>query len=203
MASTAAKVVLGIGCGFVLLVGAGLATCAGCAAMIGHSNLRPASPSASSSASEAQYPTWKGGESERSQMDGSRTVQYRLRSDDILEGWLSVEKPVIVAECRERKIEAYLVTGMPLNPELGRFQKYTVRLRFDNNVPTSETWSASTDDKAVFAPRPVVLLKRIAQAKILRVEVTPFNSNPGVATFHVEGFSEPLAKITGACRSRH
>jgi hypothetical protein len=90
-----------------------------------------------------------------------------------------------------------------LAPELGRFQRYTVRLRFDNNPPTSEAWSESTDNKAVFAPRPSSFLKRLAQAKTLRVEVTPFNSNPGVATFYVDGFSEPLAKITEACRGRH
>jgi hypothetical protein len=136
-------------------------------------------------------------------MDGSRTVQYRLRSDELLVGWLTAERPVIVAECREKKISAYLVTGMSLRPELGRFQKYTVRLRFDSKPPTSEAWSESTDDKAVFAPQPAAFLKRVAQAKTLRVEVTPFNSNPGVATFHVDGFSEPLSKITAACRGRH
>jgi hypothetical protein len=200
MPSTTAKVVLGIGCGLLLLIGAGLATCAGCVAMIGHSI--PES-STSSSGTMPQHPVWTGGEAERSQMDGSRTVHYQLRSDELLEGWLTTERPVLVAECQERKVEAYLVTGMSLRPELGHFQKYTVRYRFDNNPPISELWSESTDNKAVFAPHPTTFLKKVAQAKTLRIEVTPFNSNPGVATFHVDGFSEPLAKITEACRGRH
>jgi hypothetical protein len=201
MASTTAKVVLGIGCGLLLLIGAGLATCAGCVAMMDHSVQE--SSTSSSSESMAQHSGWTGGETERSQMDSSRTVRYQLRSDELLEGWLTTERPVLVAECRERKVEAYLVTGMSLRPELGHFQKYTVRYRFDNNPPTSELWSESTDNKAVFAPRPTAFLKRVAKAKALRIEVTPFNSNPGVATFHVDGFSEPLAKIMDACRGRH
>jgi len=197
LASTGAKVVLGIGCGLLAIIAAGFVTCAGCVAMIG-SHSSPAS----STAGEPRHPTWTGGEGEPSQMDGSRTVHYQLRSDDLLVGWLTAERPVIVAECRERKVSAYLVTGMSLRPELGRFQKYTVRLRFDSHNPTTEAWSESTDGKAVFAPRPAAFLKRMAQAKTLRVEVTPFNSNPGVATFHVVGFSEPLAKITETCRGR-
>lgn len=200
MASTAAKVFLGIGCVLLVLIVGGLATCAGCVAMIGHTKPEFSS---SSSGSLPQHPMWTGGEAERSKMDSSRTVRYQLRSDEILKGWLTTERPVLVAECSERKIEAYLVTGMSLRPELGHFQKYTVRYRFDNNSPISELWSESTDDKAVFAPRPTAFLKRVAQAKNLSIEVTPFHSNPGVATFHVDGFSEPLAKITEACRGRH
>jgi hypothetical protein len=133
-------------------------------------------------------------------MDGSRTVRYQLKASSILEGWLSAEQPVLVASCSEHKIEAYLVTNMPLSPELGKFQKYTVRLRFDSGSPRAEQWSESTDGKAVFAPSPLAFLKRVAKAKLLRMEVTPFRANPGVATFEVDGFVRPLKQITDTCQ---
>jgi hypothetical protein len=55
MASTATKVVLGIGCGLLLLIGGGLATCAGCFALIGHSARQSASVA---SPEENPYTMW-------------------------------------------------------------------------------------------------------------------------------------------------
>jgi hypothetical protein len=53
MASTATKVVLGIGCGLLLVLGASLATCAGCVALFKHSadSLPPTAPTASTASS--------------------------------------------------------------------------------------------------------------------------------------------------------
>jgi hypothetical protein len=135
-------------------------------------------------------------------MDGSRTVHYQINADDTISGWLTEKTPILVARCYERKVEAFLVTGMPMRPELGKFQKYTVRLRFDDGSPRTEVWDDSTDDKAIFAPQPSAFLKRVEKAKILRMEVTPFNANPGVATFHFGGFAGPLAAINEACRGK-
>lgn len=199
MVSTATKVFFGLGCAVLLGIGLLMATCAGCATMMMHQ-----AGSSSAPATESPSPDggWKGGEQARSEMDSSRTVLYHLAANGPLVGWLHVETPSLVAVCREGKTEAYLETGMPLNPELGKFHEYTVRLRFDDGAPRTERWNQSTDDKAVFSPHPVAFLKQLAKAKTLKVEVTPFNASPGVATFYVAGFAGPLGKISTVCKWR-
>jgi hypothetical protein len=95
--------------------------------------------------------------------------------------------------------EIYLLTGMPMNPELGRFNRYTVRIRFDDKPARREFWSESTDHEAVFAPSPIVLARQLAKANELKLELTPFNSSPQTVVLPVVGFQEPLADLAKAC----
>lgn len=58
MASTATKIVLGIGCVMLLAIGGGLATCAGCVALFKQSADRSGSPSAPRANEADPYAMW-------------------------------------------------------------------------------------------------------------------------------------------------
>ena len=81
MASTATKVVLGIGCGLLLVLGGGLATCAGCVALFRHS--------AQNAPSSASTPN-----------DSSGSIQEKVEGpgvsfDDRFESWHLCKEQVL------------------------------------------------------------------------------------------------------------
>lgn len=192
MASTTTKVFLGLGCALVLSFGFALTTCAGCMASM-HSELPASSPASSGG-------EWKGGVIGRSPMDDSVLIQFHVDAVNELQGWRSSHRPRVVAECREHKTNVYLITGMPLAPELGKFEKYTIRRRMDGRPFRTELWSESTDGAAVFSPSAIALSRELAKTKEMLIEVTPFHSSPQTIIFTVSGFSGPLQAISEACQ---
>jgi hypothetical protein len=139
---------------------------------------------------------------EKSQLDDTKTVVYALRAENTIDGWLAHEQPTLIARCSEKKLEAYVVTGMSASPELGEFHRYTVKVRLDDRPATSQMWTQSTDNKALFSPASTSLMTSLASAKRLRVSFTPFNASPQVIEFDVAGFQEPLAEIQATCHGK-
>lgn len=134
-----------------------------------------------------------------SAMDDSKTVALSRTADGNLAGWLQATRPELVARCEENRTLVYLVTGVSLNPELGRYEEYTVRLRMDDGPARTQRWRGSTDDKAIFAPDPIPLLRQLAAADTLKVELTPFNASAQVITFRVAGLNEQLGVLAASC----
>ena len=193
MALSAGKVLLGVGCAILLVGGGMLATCAGCVA----SSIKDASTH-----EPQQEPNgrWRGGDFGPSAMDDSRTITYQLKALNELQGWPQrVARPRLVAKCAENHTEVYVVMGMPLSPELGKFERYTVRLRMDGSPARREVWSESTDGEAIFSPSPIPLARQIAKSKEMLMEVTPFRSSPQAIIFQVAQFDGPLKEISAAC----
>jgi hypothetical protein len=138
-------------------------------------------------------------ETGRSKMDDSPTVVLSAQASNQIEGWLERYRPELIVRCREGKTTVYAVTGMPAQPEYGKFEEATVRLRLDNRAPETEVWSESTDGKALFAPDAMALIPKLATAKRLRFEFTPFNSSGVLAEFSISGLDAYIGKIAGAC----
>ena len=162
----------------------------------------PTTPSRTATPSAPATPP-KGGkwvaEQGASQMDDSRTVTFRLEAEAGIEGWLKRQKPVLIVRCRERSTNAYMVTGMSASVESGDLEGHTVRVRFDDSPAQRQRWTESTDNEALFAPRAIEFAKSVASAKMLRLEFTPFNASPVIATFEVAGFNEHIGKVGAAC----
>jgi hypothetical protein len=133
-----------------------------------------------------------------SPMDGSKTVTLTLRSEDEVKGWLESTRPSLVIRCREKETDAYVVTGIAANPEIGA-ENFRVRLRFDNGVPVTEHWSQSTDSKGLFASNARQLSERLAGAKTLTFQFTPFNASAAVARFNLQGLGTHLDKVANGC----
>ena len=142
---------------------------------------------------------WTGGRAGASPTDDSPTVSYLLESSEPIAGWLRQEKPRLVIRCQERRTEVYVDVGMPASVEYGKDDRHTVRLRFDDAPVTQEAWTDSTDDKALFAPNPIQLAHRVARAKTVTFEFTPFNAKAQTATFDVTGADAVVTHVARAC----
>lgn len=80
------------------------------------------------------------------------------------------------------------------------FDRITVRVRLDDNKPATQSWTESTDRKALFSSNAVALAKKIASSKRMIFEFTPFNSNTVTVIFNVEGLSVLLPEIAETCK---
>jgi type VI secretion system protein VasI len=101
--------------------------------------------------------------------------------------------------CKERKTEAYIVTGMSPQPEYGT-DAATVTLRFDKEKATKYHMSKSTDGEALFFGQSVELIKSMLQHTTVLFEFVPFNSSPVMTTFDLRGLSEAVKPLREACK---
>jgi type VI secretion system protein VasI len=166
-----------------------------------------ASPSSSTASTppdppEAPKPSkgkWDGGAQDASAMDDTPTVAYSLEAENEISGWLVRKRPTLIVRCRERKTDVYVTSGMSAQPELGEYERHTVRLRFDDEQATAQLWQQSTNNEALFAPSGVALAKRLAKTKRLRLEFTPFNASRAVIEFETGGFDQVIGEIAKPC----
>lgn len=156
-------------------------------------------PAAASATSPATADNWVDASGAKSQMDDSTVVAYGLAADGPIQGWLESATPRLVVRCREHQTDALVNMGVSPQPELGLFQKNTVQVRFDDAPARSEVWQESTDNKSLFSPTPIHLIREIAKASRLRVQFIPFQSNAAVMTFDVHGFGKRLEALSKAC----
>lgn len=159
----------------------------------------PSSPIASSVPSNNK-PTdqWQVSEG-TSPMDSSPAVSMSLLSQGQIQGWLESQQPSLVIRCQENKTEVYVVTGTAASVEYGA-DTHTVRLRFDEGKPITQHWSASTDSKALFAPHAIPLAKQLDNHSRFTFEFTPFNANPAIAVFELDGIDKHIGKVKSTCR---
>jgi len=136
---------------------------------------------------------------EPSQMDGSKTVLLALDADNEIEGWLKKSRPTLIVRCHEGKTDVYATLGVSANPERGRYNEYTVRIRLDDQPATKQTWGSSTDNEALFARNGAALADQISGAKRMLLEFTPFNASPATVEFNVAGLEKDLPKVKAAC----
>ena len=122
----------------------------------------------------------------------SRTVSFLLDAEESIQGPISENVPTLVVRCKEDIPEVYISTGMAASVEEGT-DDHHVRLRFDSEDAQVEAWSESTNNEALFEPHSVQFIEHLAKAKKLAFGFTPFDANPQVAIFDVEGLGRQLA----------
>ncbi|HXH06138.1 MAG TPA: hypothetical protein VNI83_06060 [Vicinamibacterales bacterium] len=133
-----------------------------------------------------------------SPMDDAPVVVYRLEALAPIRGWLTAARPSLVVRCKAQRTDVFLTIGLPLAVELD--DERTLQIRIDGEPAREERWGLSTDEEALFAPRPIALARRLARAERLRLRVTPFMAAPAVIEFDVRGFAgaaEELARFCG------
>jgi hypothetical protein len=135
----------------------------------------------------------------RSAMDDSKGVTFDLEAENEIAGWLKRKTPSLIVRCKEKATNVYMVTDMPASVESGDLDGHTIRVRFDDAPAQRQKWSESTDKNALFAPNAVQMTRNIAKAKTLRLEFTPFNASPVIATFDVSGFEQHIGKVASIC----
>jgi hypothetical protein len=66
----------------------------------------------------------------KSEMDDTAGLLLRTRASNVISGWLKTYRPALIIRCKEKELEAYVVTGMSAAVESG--DSRTVRVRFDD-----------------------------------------------------------------------
>ncbi|MGO9271438.1 MAG: hypothetical protein ACLQOO_14450 [Terriglobia bacterium] len=134
-------------------------------------------------------------------MDGSRTVVLSLDSDSALN--IVTLGPTLVVRCDRLKTSVYVVTDDPASQEFSdELSEHTVRLKFDALKPVTQTWTESQDMSALFAPDPIALARRLAQAKGFNFEFTSYHQGRLVLHFDLNGLDKELPLVQGACHWR-
>lgn len=142
---------------------------------------------------------WFGGAGAPSAMDDSPTVVFTLRADNEISGWLKKETPTLIVRCSEKRTAVYVENGMSPQPEYGKSNQASVRIRFDAAPAKAEVWTESTDNEALFSPQPIPFLRAMVKAERLLFQFTPFNSPPVIVEFTVRGFGDRLGVVQDTC----
>jgi type VI secretion system protein VasI len=141
---------------------------------------------------------------DHSPMDDSKTVVLSLDSDDKIDGPLGPKQPTLIIRCQEGKTEVYAHTGMAASVEEdfegGPIYTHTVKIRLDQGDAVTEHWGESTAHDALFSESDgIEFAKQLAGAQTLIFQFTPFDANPAVAHFDVQGLDAHLTKVADAC----
>lgn len=93
----------------------------------------------------------------------------------------------LVMRFKGKNLDVYVDTGKIVNDESA-----SVRVKFDDAAPMRQTWTRSTDYKAVFSPDPFGLLTRLRLSKQFYIEYPPYQKVPDTIMFNVAGLSAAL-----------
>lgn len=142
---------------------------------------------------------------DKSPMDDSKTVVLSLESEDMIQGPLGAKRPSLVIRCQEGKTDTYVVTHMAASVEedydgAPRLD-HTVKIRFDDGNAIQEFWEESGSHDALFIGADgKELAKTLSHTQRFTFQFTPFNANPAVARFDLQGLDSHLGKVADACR---
>lgn len=98
----------------------------------------------------------------------------------------------LVIRCAKHKTEAYINTDTVVD-------NGAVRIKFDQSPPIRQSWTRSTDYKALFSPDAVTFSRELANAKTFMFEFTPFQEGARSASFDVLNLAPKLQRLSEAC----
>jgi hypothetical protein len=147
---------------------------------------------------------WTGGRAPTSEMDSSPSVMYLLDADRPIQGWPNKKStPTLVLRCKEGTLDAFVQTRMSPNPSADA-EEYrqtlseirgtpvgpiaVVRVRWDATEAGDEYWGVATDRETLFASEPYKFVEAVVKTQALRIQFTPYRSNPQIMLFSVRGF---------------
>ena len=99
----------------------------------------------------------------------------------------------LFVECKDRQFSVYASFPFVL-------ESNTIRYRFDEETGVTETWTNSTNYKALFYPRDArAFARRIAASNRMYYEVRKYAAGPESGSWNVEGLEAHLSKIESTC----
>ncbi len=98
----------------------------------------------------------------------------------------------LMIRCAKHKTDAYVDTNAVVD-------NGAVRIKFDQGAPMHQSWTRSTDYKALFAPDAVSFARQLSKAKMFMFEYTPFQEGARSISFDVSDLGPKLQRISDAC----
>lgn len=121
-------------------------------------------------------------------MDGTTGIYLRVLGTPPLPGQIGQPKlPSLAFQCTSKKVQFIIDTEVQLQPTGGSYGSRKARVKLDDEKPETIVGTESTSGDAIFVGNASAWLKRLAAAKVAKVEVTPFRHAPAVADFAVFG----------------
>ena len=102
-------------------------------------------------------------------MDDTVTTSLTRGADQEVSSRFSSVRPILIFGCRQNTFKAYIRVASSVEYDY-RTYSASVRLRFDENPPITETWAVSDDREALFAPNAKKFLHSLLQADSMRFE---------------------------------
>jgi len=107
-------------------------------------------------------------------------------------------RPQLVVRCLSRTTEVFVSLGSAASVEQ-QTGVHTVKIEIDDDPAVVQQWTDSVSSQDLFSPDALTLTRRLADAQRMRFSYTPFNAQPVVAEFTVEGFNELAPLVAGTC----
>ncbi|MBI1887715.1 MAG: type VI secretion protein [Nitrosomonadales bacterium] len=131
----------------------------------------------------------------RSPIDDSENVYLAVEAEEIVRSGYKTAKPMLYVRCAEKKTNVFLTWDLYLGLE-----STEMLTRFDGAKATTDTWSISTDNSAVFVQgSDIAFAKKMMVHEKLLAQVTPYGESPVMATFKIAGLSEAIKPLRKAC----
>ena len=142
-----------------------------------------------------QLTHWRVSRSE-SKMDGTKTATYSTDSLDNLSNSIGrPEKATLVLRCKDNETDAYVSW-----PTILGSSSIAVLYKIDDGKVIKETWAPSSGmSAAAFSKKPIDLIKKLTDGKVLIVKITPYGKTAEEAEFNVEGALDAMNEISKAC----
>jgi len=130
--------------------------------------------------------------------DGSTTISFELQSSNDVPVWMTRVRPVLSVRCVSRSTEIFVAirSAASIEPQAG---SHTVRIQIDDDQEMVQQWSDSESGQELFAPNGLAIVRRLAHARRMRFGFTPYNAQPVMAEFAVQGFDQLAGLVAGAC----
>ena len=124
--------------------------------------------------------------------DGSKTLHMMIEAEDKLQG--QKNRAALVLSCEGGVTGVYVIWRQ----YLGSYD-LDVTWRVGSGEEVTELWSLSTDNEAIFAPEPVVLLKSMMANELFLIKTAPFGSGPQTLVFNTAKLGSEVAVLQENC----
>jgi len=123
-------------------------------------------------------------------MDGTKEVV-------VMTSAIGQSSGTLIIRFKGKKLDVYVSTDEIVDDESA-----SVRVKFDDAAPVRQTWTRSTDYKAIFSPDPFGLLTRLQLSNKFYIEYHPYQRVPDAIIFNVAGLSAALPQGETAIRKK-
>jgi type VI secretion system protein VasI len=132
---------------------------------------------------------------DQSPIDDSLNVSVSVHSEETVRSGYNIVSPSLFVRCAEKRTNVFLNWGLYLGLDSTR-----MLTRFDETPATTNTWSISTDNKAVFVRgSDIAFAKKMMNHDKLLIQISPYGESPVMATFNISGLSEAIKPLREAC----
>ena len=133
--------------------------------------------------------------SDKSPIDDSVNVYLSVQSEEPVRYGYNTVRPSLFIRCSENKTNVFLNWDLYLG-----LDSTGMLTRFDSENASTETWSISTDNRAVFVRgSDIAFAKKMMNHNKLLTRITPYGESPVMATFPISGLSEAIKPLRQAC----